>query len=176
MIRHSIIRPAVFVWLVSLCCWWPLYGNAQHHNQLMEQQTAPLIGDYSVSFKSPNGVLRYVLHIDSVKGMFFYGSLDNDQRYHPKRNDHCAIRGMLVKKKHYDFVMMPVFDRKNDHQLPCLPHEWLLNNRTYFSFREKNVINGYMVVQNDHNAPNFTFSGMKQEDTMLAASSKRTVK
>lgn len=172
--RHSIIRPAVFVLAVSFCCWLPLRGNSQTHNKLMEEKTAPLIGDYLVSFKSPDGVLRYILHIDSVRGMFFYGSLENDVRYHPKRSDRCEIKGMLVQKDKYDFVMKPVIDREHPYKLPCLPHEWLLNNKTFFSFREDNIISGYMVVQNDYDAKTLTFSGMKQEDTAIAAASKRT--
>lgn len=176
MIRHSITRLTVFVLAVLYLCSTPMQANSQHHNRIMQQKTAALLGDYYVSFRSPAGILRYILHIDSVQGMFFYGSMENDSRYHPDRTDRCAIKGLLAGNSKYDFIMKPLIDREHPPTLPCQPHEWLLNNKTYFSFREDNIISGYMLVQNDYASPTFRFSGMKYEEadeaTGLAGVSK----
>lgn len=169
MIRHSIMRLTVIVLAAFYLCSIPLQSISQQHNRIMQQKTAALIGDYYVSFRSTNGILRYILHIDSVKGMFFYGRMENDKRYHPKRDDRCYIKGLLAQRDKYDFVMKPMMDRDHPYTLPCLPHEWLLNNKVYFSFREENIISGYMVVQNDYASPVYKFSGMKHDLTSMAS-------
>ncbi|MGN6510918.1 MAG: hypothetical protein ACTHLD_15740 [Chitinophaga sp.] len=171
MIRHSIIRPAVTVIAVFLLC-IPLQSYSQHVNQIMQQKTAALLGTYYISFKSDEGQLRYILRIDSARGMFFYGTMENDQRYHKTWKDFCHIKGMLAPGKNYDFIMKPDLRGDMPYDLPCRPHEWLLNNRVYFKFREHNIISGYMVVSNNFDAPSFSFSGMKQEPEQLAAGSE----
>ncbi len=95
MIRHSIIRQAVVALAVLLLC-IPLQSSSQHVNKIMQQKTAALLGTYYISFKQDKAVLRYILHIDSTRGMFFYGRMENDQRYHPKWKDFCHIKGMLA--------------------------------------------------------------------------------
>ena len=176
MIRHSLIRQTVLVLAAYLLC-IPLQGNSQP-NRIMQQKTAALLGKYLVSFKSERGTLRYVLHIDSARGMFFFGSLENDTNYHPARREVCRIKGMLAERKGYDFIMKPDLERGTPYKLICQPHEWLLNNKTYFSIKEPNIINGYMLANNDENSRRFySFSGMKQEpekepEKVLAASLK----
>lgn len=163
MIRHSIIRQTVLVlaaYLFLLCI--PLQGNSQP-NRIMQQKTAALLGKYLVSFKSEKGTLRYVLNIDSTHGMFFFGTLENDTNYHPKRRELCRIKGLLAETKKYDFVMKPDLDDGSPYKLICEPHEWLLNNKTYFSIREPNIINGYMLAKNDEDNQLYSFSGMKQQ-------------
>ncbi|RPD42219.1 hypothetical protein [Chitinophaga barathri] len=169
ILRHSIIRQAVTIFAVLLLC-IPLQSNSQHVNKIMQQKTAALLGTYYVSFKSETGVLRYILHIDSTRGMFFYGRMENDQRYHPKWKDFCHIKGILAPGKNHDFIMKPDLRNNLPYNLVCRPHEWVLNNKVYFRFREENIISGYMVVSNDFNAPPFSFSGMKQESEHFAAS------
>lgn len=164
MIRHSIIRLTVLVLAVCYLCSSPLRATSQQVNRIMQQKTAALLGDYNVSFRSHEGILRYILHIDSVHGMFFYGSMENDTRYHPKRNDRCYIKGILAMRDKYEFVMKPLIDREHPYTLPCRPYEWLLNNKVYFSMREDNIIQGYMIVQNDSESPQYLFSGMKREE------------
>lgn len=157
------MRLTVIVLAAFYLCSIPLQASSQQHSRIMQQKTAALLGDYKVSFRSTNGVLRYILHIDSVQGMFFYGRLENDKYYHPKRDDRCYIKGILAERGKYDFVMKPWMDRNHPYTLPCLPHEWLLNNKVYFSFKEENIISGYMIVQNDSASPPYKFSGMKHE-------------
>lgn len=169
MIRHSIIRPAVTLIAVFLLC-IPLQSMSQRPNKIMQQKTAALLGTYYISFKSEAGQLRYILHIDSTRGMFFYGRMENDQRYHPRWKDFCHIKGMLAPGKNHDFIMKPDLHSNQPYNLVCRPHEWVLNNRTYFRFREENIISGYMVVTNDFNAPPYSFSGMKQEPENITAS------
>ncbi len=166
MIRHSIIRQAVLAFAAYLfCVVTPLQASSQHYNRFLQQKTAPLLGKYLVSFKSAEGgTLRYILYIDSVMGVFFYGKLESDQGYHPHRYESCLIKGMLANSKHYDFVMKPLLGARDKYTLTCHPYEWLLNNKTYFSIKEPNIIRGYMVVQNDSEAPLFSFSGMKTRD------------
>lgn len=169
MIRHSIIRQAVVALAVLLLC-IPLQSSSQHVNKIMQQKTAALLGTYYISFKQDNAVLRYILHIDSTRGMFFYGRMENDQRYHPKWKDFCHIKGMLAPGKNHDFIMKPDLHSNLPYNIVCRPHEWVLNNKVYFRFREENIISGHMVVTNDFNAPPFSFSGMKQEPENLTAS------
>ncbi|WP_343303190.1 hypothetical protein AAHN97_16670 [Chitinophaga niabensis] len=161
MIRHSLIRQTVLVLAAYLLC-IPLQGNSQP-NRIMQQKTAALLGKYLVSFKSERGTLRYVLHIDSARGMFFFGSLENDTNYHPSRREVCRIKGLLAERKGYDFIMKPDLEYGTPYKLICQPHEWLLNNKTYFSIREPNIINGYMLATNDMDNRMYSFSGMKQE-------------
>lgn len=162
MIRHSSIRQTV-TFLAVLLLGISLQANSQRTPGIMQQKTAALIGKYLVSFKSPTGTLRYILHIDSAHGVFFYGRMENDTRYHPRRHDFCHIKGILAEKKHYDFIMKPVFNGEQPFNLSCAPYEWLLNNKTYFRFVDKDIIRGYMLVNNDPDIPQFTFSGMKQQ-------------
>lgn len=169
MIRHSIIRPAVTVIAVLLLC-IPLQSHSQRVNKIMQQKTAALLGTYYISFKSEAGQLRYILHIDSARGMFFYGRMESDQRYHPRSKDFCHIKGMLAPSKNHDFIMKPDLRSNLPYTLACHPHEWLLNNKVYFRFRESNIISGYMVVSNNFDMPSFSFSGMKQEPENLTAS------
>jgi len=178
MIRHSRIRQTVLVLavnlLLSLCI--PLQGNSQP-NRIMQQKTAALLGKYLVSFKSERGTLRYVLHIDSTHGMFFYGTLENDTNYHPSRRESCRIKGLLAESKRYDFIMKPDLEYGTPYKLICEPHEWLLNNKTYFSIKEPNIISGYMLAKNDFDNRYYSFSGMKHEqekepEKVLASSSQ----
>lgn len=175
MIRHSLIRQTVFVlaaYLFLLCV--PLQGNSQP-NSIMQQKTAALLGKYLVSFKSERGSLRYVLNIDSTHGMFFFGTLENDTSYHPSRRELCRIKGLLAGTKNYEFVMKPDLAYGSPYKLICQPDEWLLNNKTYFSIREPNIINGYMLAKNDEEHRVYSFSGMKQqpEKPLVAYAVKR---
>jgi hypothetical protein len=160
MIRHSLIRQAVTVLAALLLC-IPLRAHSQRNSGVMQQKTAALIGKYLISFRSSAGTLRYILHIDSAKGAFFYGRMENDQRYHPSRHDFCYMKGILAEKKDYEFIMKPDLQRNGEYHLPCAPFEWVLNNKTYFRL-EENIIRGYMVVANSNDLPTFSFSGMKQ--------------
>lgn len=161
MIRHSLIRQAVTVLAVFLLC-IPLQANSQRTASIMQQKTAALIGKYLISFKSEIGTLRYILHIDSAKGMFFFGRMENDIRFHPSRRDFCHIKGILAERKNYDFIMRPVLQAPFSYTLPCPPSQWLLNNKTYFRFHD-DIIRGYMVVSNESGMPLFSFSGMRQQ-------------
>lgn len=163
MIRHSIIRQAVTVLAVFLLC-IPLHANSQRTPSIMQQKTAALIGKYLISFRSTAGTLRYILHIDSARGAFFFGRMENDTRYHPSRHDFCYMKGILAEngRKGYDFIMKPDLSQNDRYTLPCAPYEWVLNNKTYFRF-EDDIIRGYMLVSNSSELPVFAFSGMKQE-------------
>ncbi len=162
MFRHSNTWTTVCLLAVLYLCAEPLQANSQQTNRLMHEKTAALTGKYCISFKSSLGTLRYLLQIDSTNGMFFYGTMENDPRYSPNRRDFCYIKGIVAPGKRYDFIMMPDLKSGLPYELPCYPHEWLLNNKVYFSIREEGIIGGYMVVRNDRETPNFTFSGMKQ--------------
>ncbi|MGX5817302.1 hypothetical protein ACWKWU_03850 [Chitinophaga lutea] len=129
---------------------------------IMQQKTAALIGTYLISYKSELGTLRYVLHIDSARGAFFFGRMENDTRYHPDRRDFCHVKGILAERKHYSYIMKPDFTRGAVYTLPCSPSNWLLNNKTYFSFEEEDIIRGYMVIANEMDVPKFSFSGRRQ--------------
>lgn len=160
MIRHSLIRQAVVMCVVILLC-VPLIGNSQRVPGFMQQKTAALIGKYLVSFRSDAGILRYVLYIDSVQGVFFFGRMENDLRYHPARRDFCRIKGILAERNGYEFVMKPVLTPNSGYTISCAPYEWVLNNKTYFRL-EEDVIKGYMLVSNGNEMPTFAFSGMRQ--------------
>ncbi|WP_123844522.1 hypothetical protein [Chitinophaga lutea] len=160
MIRHSLIRQAVIVFAVILLS-IPLQAVSQRTPSIMQQKTAALLGKYLISFRSDAGILRYILHIDSVRGVFFYGRMENDLRYHPKRHDFCYIKGVLAERKDYDFVMKPVLTYESKYNLSCAPYEWVLNNKTYFRL-DKDVIRGYMLVANSAEMAPFAFSGMRQ--------------
>jgi hypothetical protein len=60
--------------------------------------------------------------------------------------------------------MKPDLDNGTPYKLICQPHEWLLNNKTYFSIREPNIINGYMLSKNDDENRLYSFSGMKHDE------------
>ncbi len=164
MFRHSNSWLTVCFLAVFYLCTVPLQASSQQTNRLMQQKTAALPGTYYISFKSHQGTLRYMLHIDSTSGMFFYGRMENDLRYSPNRRDFCYIKGIVTPGKRYDFIMKPDLTHGVPYVLSsCKPHEWLLNNKVYFSFREEGIISGYMLVRNDFDAPTYSFSGMKQE-------------
>lgn len=163
MFRHSTTWPTVCLLAALFLCTIPLQANSQQINRIMQQKTAALPGTYCISFKSSLGTLRYMLHIDSTSGMFFYGRMESDSSFTRQPRESCHIKGILAPGKRYDFIMMPDLRSGLPYDLPCRPFEWLLNNKTYFSFREEGIISGYMVVRNDFSTPNFTFSGMKQE-------------
>lgn len=162
MFRHSNSWTTVCLLAVIYLCTVPLQANSQQTNRLMQQKTAALPGSYCISFKSSVGTIRYLLYIDSTSGMFFYGRMENDKRYSPNRRDFCYIKGIISPGKNYDFIMKPELKNGALYELPCSPHEWLLNNKVYFSIREEGIISGYMVVRNDFSAPTYSFSGMKQ--------------
>lgn len=148
------------VFAVLLLC-IPLHAVSQRTPGILHQKTTALLGKYLISFRSEAGTLRYILYIDSASGPFFFGRMENDQRYHPSRRDFCYIKGILAEKGGYDFIMKPVLTHNSGYTISCAPYEWVLNNKTYFRLTD-DVIKGYMLVSNGPELPAFAFSGMRQ--------------
>lgn len=158
MYRHSINKLGACICI--LLCSISLAASGQQ-NRFIREKADGLAGKYTVSFRTEERSFRYLLSIDSVQGMYFYGTLCADTTVYKKLHDFVYVKGILAGSDGYDFMMKPVFRRGTFYDLPCAPSDWLFNNKVCFTKIDDRLV-GRMVVTNDGKPYAFSFYGLKR--------------
>ncbi len=160
MIRHSIIRQAVVALAVLLLC-IPLQSSSQHVNKIMQQKIRC----------PPRNLLHFLQARQSCVALYptyeqhAWHVLLREDGKRPAlpssgRTSATSKACWLPGKTTTSSAKPDLPQRHCLYNIVCRPHEWVLNNKVYFRFREENIISGHMVVTNDFDAPPFSFSGM----------------
>lgn len=125
---------------------------------------SPLMGTYNVSFRAEGIVQHYILAIDKIDGMYFYGELIADKKCHPTSTTRCKIKGMIAGHKKYEFVLRPDLSYVGNYNLHCRKADFVLNNTLKFSLdNDSNELHGVMVTNNTESLRALVFNGKRRE-------------